>query len=391
MLDQFDKLSRGYLGMRVFSAVAFVAALGVGCAMFGWLYPKYDATAMLHFPEDRRVTPSGDDRSEKSNVIDLPEYKRVASSYDSKAKLAAYLNTTNYHESAAALRLLETWENSSSWTVVPVLAISRRDQKDFGELKDAGSGALLGVELKASAGTRPMAEAMVYILAGYFTESILRERIRSWVLAEKVHALSTAKTTQASILRAELEIDLDTRRAEEMKAIIARYPAAAQMDTRQLVTLNAAEGGERFLSPLAQLVGAESSISFRREQIRRRERALRQGHLLAQFYMAAEPLVDQYPNASNLLDALTELTRKTLPKEDTSEEWAREATLLVRGALDGFAAMRSQFGIRRDVRIEAARSRNPLRLAMFGTVLGVVLLGGVALLRAGARAPGASA
>ena len=380
MFDRIDRLSRVYLGMRVLFVLAFLIVISLGCAMIGWLFPKYDAIAMLQFPMESRVT-SGEFGAVGRNVIDLPEYKRVAAEYDSRANMAEYLEATSHHDSVAARRLLEGWENSGSWTAQPVLPISRRDRKDYGELKDAASVALLGLELKASAHTGPIAVEIVNILAGYFTNTVLRERIHLWVVAEKVGWLSSAKNKQADVLRSRLEIELASRRIQEMKEILVRYPEATQMDTRQVITLNAPTGSERFLSPLAQLVGAESSISHRREKILRLNRDLLKGELLTQFLLAAEPMVDQHPDTANLLLALFELVHKTFPKEGTGEEWAREAKLDVMGTLEAFAAMRSQFGIRRDVRLEKSRSRNPLRLALLGAVLGVVLLGGGALLR----------
>ena len=85
------------------------------------------------------------------------------------------------------------------------------------------------------------------------------------------------------------------------------------MDSRQVVSVNQAEGGERYLSPLAQLVGAESAISQRRKAIRRWQRELKQKTILAQYYSSADALLDREIEVARLLVELKALAARTLP------------------------------------------------------------------------------
>jgi len=266
---------------------------------------------------------------------------------------------------------------------VPILPFSRRDQKEFGDIKDASATALLGLELTTNARTEATAQDMVAILAGYYTNAVVRERVRAWILAGKVDALSQLKVIQADVLRAELDIELYGRRAEDMKGILARNPDAARMDARQVVSVNPAEGGERYLSPLAQLVGAESAVSQRREMIHRWKREYKQKEVLARFFGEAEALLDREADIAKLLPALRALSAKNFADSDSAAlEWSREAALRVNGALDNFEVMRSQFGVRNGVRVAEVPSRSPLRLGAIGVAAGVMLLAGLAFLRA---------
>lgn len=349
---------------------------------------------MLQFPEaqkpqDPKERPS-DQRvvDPKANVIELSAYKRVAASYDSADQLRAYVEAVGLRENPAAARLLRQVESPGFWekAAVPVLPFSRRDQKEFGDIKDASATAMLGLELTTDARTEATAQDMVMILAAYYTNAVLRERVRAWILAGKVDALSQLKVIQADILRAELDIDLYGRRAEDMKGILARNPDAARMDARQVVSVNPAEGGERYLSPLAQLVGAESAISQRRELIRRWQREHKQKEVLAQFFGEAEAQLDRETDVSKLLSALRVLSAKTFAHPDSAQEWSREAALRVNGALDNFEVMRSQFGVRNGVRVGAVSGRDPLRLGALGAAAGVLLLAGLAFVRGTLRA-----
>jgi hypothetical protein len=223
---------------------------------------------------------------------------------------------------------------------------------------------------------------MVSILAGYYINAVVRERMRAWMLSGKFDSQSQEKGVRADILRAELDIELFGRRAQDMKAVLARYPDAARMDSRQVVSVNPSEGGERYLSPLAQLVGAESAISQRREMIRRSQRDLKQKAILAPFYSSAETLLDQGIDVTKLLAELKALSSKTFSNAESAQEWNQEAALRVNGALDNFDVMRSQFGVRNGIRVGEVASRSPWRLAGLGVVAGLVLLGALALLRA---------
>ena len=345
--------------------------LAIAGVAVGMLFPKFEATALLQFPEPQKsVERPGEPRlpeqrplDPKANVIELAAYKRVAASYDSAAQLGAYLEAAGLSSRPGAARLLKQAENPNFWSkvAVPVLPFSRRDQKEFGDIKDASATTMLGLELTADARTESVAQDMVNLLAGYYINAVVRERIRAWTLAGKVDAQSLEKGVRADILRAELDIELYGRRADDMKAMLARYPDAARMDSRQVVSVNPSEGGERYLSPLAQLVGAESAISQRREMIRRWQRELKQKSILAQFYASADALLDREIDVTKLLAELKALATKTFSHAEAAQEWNQEAALRVNGALDNFEVMRRS--IRCPQRNSSRRSREPQPVA----------------------------
>lgn len=391
-VHQVDALLRKYVGVGLGLALLIPVLLAIAGVAVGVLFPKLQATALLQFPEPQKIADrTGEARlaeqrpsDPKANVIELASYKRVSATYNSAAQLGAYLDAAGLSSSPGAVRLLAQAASPSFWEKVaaPVLPFSRRDQKEFGDIKDASATNLLGLELTADARTESVAQDMVNLLAGYYINAVVRERMRAWTLAGKVDAQSQEKGVRADILRAELDIELFGRRADDMKAILARYPDAARMDSRQVVSVNPAEGGERYLSPIAQLVGAESAISQRREMIRRWQRELQQKTFLARFYVDADALLDREVDVTRLLAELRALAASTFGHKDSAQEWNQEAALRVNGALDNFEVMRSQFGVRNGIRISGVAGRNPIRLAGIGMAVGIVLLGMLAFLRA---------
>jgi hypothetical protein len=395
-VGQVDALLRKYVGVGPGFALLVPLVLAVAGVAVSMLFPKFEATALLQFPEAQKsVERAGEPRlteqrplDPKANVIELAAYKRVAASYDSAAQLGSYLEAAGLSIRPGAARLLRQADDPNFWSraAVPVLPFSRRDQKEFGDIKDASATTMLGLELTTDARTESLAQDMVHLLAGYYINAVVRERIRAWTLAGKVDAQSLEKGVRADILRAELDIELYGRRVDDMKATLARYPDAARMDSRQVVSVNQAEGGERYLSPLAQLVGAESAISQRREMIRRWQRELKQKTILAQFYASADALLDREVEVAKLLVELKALATKAFSHAEAAQEWNQEAALRVGGALDNFEVMRGQFGVRNGVRAGEVASRSPLRLAGLGIAAGLLVLGAVAFLRTAVRA-----
>jgi hypothetical protein len=400
-LGQVDALLRRHVGFGLGVSILLPAVLAVAGVTAGTFFPKFEATALLQFPEaqksaERQGEPRPLDQrpvDPKANVIELAAYKRVAASYDSAAQLRAYLKAAGLTDRPGAERLLIQAQTQSFWDRVstPVLPYSRRDQREFGDIKDASATTMLGLELTADARAASIAHSMVEVLAGYYVNAVVRERIRAWVLAGKVESQSLEKNVRADILRAELDIELYRRRAEDMKAVLARYPDAARMDSRQVVSVNPSEGGERYLSPLAQLVGAESAISQRQEMIRRWQRELKQKTVLAQFFSKADELLKGEVEVSKLLSELKALASTSFFHAEAEQEWNREAALRVGGALDNFEVMRSQFGVRNGIRTGEVASRTPLRLAVLGAMAGFFILMAIAFTRAALQAANGAA
>lgn len=399
-LSELDDFFQRTSGVRLHIGLLLVLSLGAGGAIFGAVFPKFASTAFLQFPEPRRVVEAPRDQGPpdhrqidpKANVIELATYKRAAASYDSIAQLEAYIQAGGLSDRPGAAELLRQADDRSFWesVAVPVLPFSRSDQKQFGDIKDASATTILGLELSARARTRPVAEDMISIIAGYYINAVVRERVRAWILSGKMDAQSQEKSVRADVLRAELDIHLYGQRIEDLKSMLARYPDAARMDARQVVNVNQSEGGERYLSPLAQLVGAESAISQRRELIRRWQRDLKQKTVLAQFFSKADELVAREVFVPNLLKDLQSLAGSTFTHPDSAQEWNQEATLRVNGALDNFEVMQSQFGLRSGIRTAKVGARSPLRLASLGIAAGLLLLVGLTFIRAAVRASAAS-
>ena len=393
---------RDHVGVGIVWVVLIPLALVLLGAGAGLLLPKFEAKAVLQFPEatpaqkleaNAKAAPqtrevSGISRLLESNMVELPTYKRVAAAYESVAPFEAYAQALAISDRPAVSRILKQANDPGFWarSAQPILPFSRRDQREFGDIKGASGATILGLELTADARTETIARDMIDVLAAYYVNAVVRERIRAWALVGKVESQPQEKRLRADVVRAELDIELYRRRAEDMKALLARYPEAARMDSRQMIAVSPGEGDERYLSPLAQLVGAESAISQRREMISRWQRELKQKSVLASYFNNANDMIERDIDVAKLLPALRVQAVQSFGGVEGAGEWSKEAALSIQGALDNFDALRGQFGVRNSVRAGPIGSRDPLRLGLLGALIGIALLGAIAIMRATLRA-----
>jgi len=361
---------RGVTGLGITGCAAVLLGLAAIGALAGWVFPKYEANALLDTPG-----------------ANLAELKRVVPGYASEVALGRFIDATGNAALPAAERLLVQARDRSFWERVanPILPLSRKDTKEIGDMKEGLTTSLIGLELRADARDPVTADAMVLILSDFFTNALLRERIRAWIVAGLGVTRTRQNSLRADIIATQLNIDSAQRRITDLKAIGARYPDASRADGRQVVSV--AEGGDRFLPLPAQLVAAESNISQLRESILRSERQVRQFDLLAGYYLRAEAVFKNQPLTVALIPELMKVADQVFARTEPDAEWARESRLRTQASIADFSVVQDSFGIRNGARVGSVASRSPARLAALGVALGAALLGAVAFLRASLNSP----
>jgi hypothetical protein len=391
MLQRLNRFCLDYLLMGPWQALALVAALAAAGAAVGLAFPKWNAEGLLETPgvvipfEAPRENPDNARPEPKTRYVTLAEYRKAAAAYASQAALHEFLAAAGA-QSPAAERLLLQSEQPGFWADVatPVLPFSRRDAREYGELKDAASDSLVGIELKTNARTPELASEMNGIMGSHFANALIRERIRAWILKNSGEAPAKQKALRAEVVEGQMKIEATGSRIQDLKAILARYPESGKLDSRQVVAIS--EGSDRFLSPLAQLVAAESSIAKQKETIARKEREARQFDLLERYFARADEKLKSAPLASEMIPVLAALTTAPFEGVDANADWAREVFLRLQADIAGFSSAQASFGFRNEARTAKAPWRDPVQLAVLGAAGALVLLGLIAFVRASMRA-----
>jgi hypothetical protein len=399
MPKNLERVCREHLAIAPWHALALIVLLAVAGAAVAILFPKWKAEGLLETPgvvvvapdpQRERTNDNGQAPLPKTQYVTLAEYRKVAAAYSSVPSLSEFFAAAG-KSGPAVDRLLAQAENPGFWNGVasPVLPFSRRDAREFGELKDAASNSLVGVDLATDARTPELAVEMLATMSDYYVNGFIRERIRGWILKHGGEAPARQKALLAEVVEAQTKIETMGLRIKDLRTILARYPEAAKLDARQVV--NITEGSDRFLSPLVQLVAAETSITQLRETIARKERQARQYDFQQRYFAQAEKAVQSTLLVRDLVPALTQLASQRFEKVDSESDWAREVVLRIQADVAGFASALASFGIRNDARVAKVSARDPVRLAAFAAGAGLLLLGLVAFVRASLRAPSADA
>jgi len=389
MLQRLNRFCLDYLLMGPWQALALVAVLAAAGAAVGIAFPKWSAEGLLETPgvvipfEAPRENPDSVRPEPKTKYVTLAEYRKVAAAYSSQAALREFLAASG-KRGPAVDRLVLQAQQPGFWDAVatPVLPFSRRDAREYGDLKDAASDSLVGIDLATNARTPEVASEMNSIMGSHFANALIRERIHTWILKNRGDAPARQKALLAEVVEGQMKIEATNRRIQDLKAILVRYPDAVKLDSRQVIAITE----DRFLSPLAQLVAAESSIAQRKETIARKEREALQFDLLARYFAQAEEKLQSTPLVAELIPALAGSTSSKFEGVDPAEDWAREVIFRLQADIAGFSSARASFGFRNEARVAKVPSRDPVRLAAFGAVGSLLLLGLVAFIRAPMKA-----
>jgi len=391
-----DELCRDFLALGPATALVIVLGLAAAGAAIGLAFPKWNAEALLETPgiaaatePDMRERPNENQSPVKTQYVTLSDFRRILAAYSSRPAVEEFLSATGM-ESAAARQLLAHSASPDFWAAAatPVLPFSRRDAREYGELKDAASNALDGVQIAVVAADGALAVQMLQVVSSYIKNALIRERIRAWIIKHGGETPARLGVLKAEIIDTQMKIDVMGKRVQDLKLILARYPEASKIDARQVVAIT--EGSDRFLSPLVQVIAAETSITQLREAVVRKERQARQLELQQQYFEQATQALQTTPLVAKLIPVLGTLAAQKFDGIDVEAEWAREVVYRIQSDLDGFATAQKSFGIRNEPRLASMASRNPLRLGVFGAAAGVLLLGLLAFVRASlktARSP----
>lgn len=364
---------RGAVRLALIGAVV----LAVLFAGVGYMSPMYEASALLQFPTARLRSPEI-----RNAALDLPVYRRAVATYISTDQMTRYAQHLGIDNRAPTVEMIRQSRTPGFWdrVAMPMAPLSREDRRQFGLQKAEESAVLLGVRLGVTGRRKDEVSEMIEFLGMYYSNTLIRARIRNWMLESRIDVEGARNLSGSEIVRLGLQNKMHQRRIAAMKEILVRYPDAARLDPRTTINVVSGERNdddrvreERLLSPLAQIVASESAIAQNNEMIERLEREIYQRELLGQYFVAAERIADSKPDAFDLVSPLRELALSHFVVSNLGAEAAvQEVRLGIEGALDIFEAMPTQYGVRGSIRVHRPMRNEPAFLGVLGAILGGV-------------------
>lgn len=229
----------------------------------------------------------------------------------------------------------------------------------------------LGLRLTHTAADPVEAANVATWLGGYFKDVATREAVRDQVLRWTAETRQFSDRALERKLKYEFDIEQAQTRATSLKKIVASYPESARREGQQVVDVR--KDNEKFMSPLAQLVGAESEIIEIREKVQKLNREIEQQAFAKAMVGDAEAAVNQARSGSESVLKLSAVITDFAKKVKTEAE--REKLLSLAADVSQITARflsQAQFVAQPSVPTSPERPR-PLMVMALGGLLFALL------------------
>lgn len=234
----------------------------------------------------------------------------------------------------------------------------------------------LGLRLTHTASDPVEAANVATWLGGYFKDVATREAVRDQVLRWTAETRQFSDRALERKLKYEFDIEQAQTRVISLKKIVASYPESARREGQQVVDVR--KDNEKFMSPLAQLVGAESEIIEIREKVQKLNREIEQQAFAKAMVGDAEAAVNQARSGSESVLKLSAVVTDFAKKVKTEAE--REKLLSLAADVSQITARflsQAQFVAKPSVPTNPERPR-PLMVMALGGLLFALLAAALA-------------
>ncbi|WP_322980558.1 hypothetical protein [Pseudomonas sp. C11] len=216
--------------------------------------PIYQLTALLDTPtlsldKWRQIEPILPDKALIQNTL---EKNLADSDEDERQRLAGRFGNPEF------------WKNS-----VRYRSALRRDDIQDAPSANLQKASTLGLELSIRASNDDQSKRLQQLMISQIREAMMLEGARSLINDWQNLIIDKRPELQVQLFEKQVDIQLNRSRIEDMQQLLAQYPELRQIERNTLVSVQG--GGGRYLSPLAQIVALESTISEDNSLIKKTE------------------------------------------------------------------------------------------------------------------------
>jgi hypothetical protein len=349
--------------------------------------------AALEF-DAKKALPYGDGKTPLlvlSRGIAPPDFKTVVPRFDAAAFAAFAARRPIDPALAERIERELAIEERRRELLVPVYGSTRSDQRELGESTKAQENAVLGVRVGYASRDRERARSVVVTVGEFIAETAFLAAVRDVVAVRERDHEGNRLVNENAFVNARFVISQLEARGRTLEKLRAAHPELGKGAPQQVVSV--AEGGSRYLSPAAQVVGVESTLAEYRERVSSAERQARKAAAQYDFYRRIDGLLATKPSADALLAEMRKLVGVVFPSGTDPDGAIAEGRNEVLLDLVQIAALRERGLI--FIATPAIAEREPATLVKFGLAAGLAtLLAGLAVVlaavwwrsgRAGAR------
>ena len=256
-------------------------------------------------------------------------YKRLQPMILNADRFQAFAAETHIDDQAAkSLALLLDSPEVFAKTATMVYSTTPKDAKDYVLDKD-NSASFLGMQIATRSSSPEAAKNLNTTIAEYFVDSLMMADLRDWISSKAVDHEQQALTLKNQVIDVTRKIVESQQKLEALKGIVKRYPDTARMEVRQVLSLE--KGGDRFMSPMAQIVAVESFVVDAQQELITLKRKQRQLDLAYDFYNGAFTSLDKTQSGKQLFASLlaskNDVLKKILPADEVAVETVNSISL----------------------------------------------------------------
>ncbi len=149
-------------------------------------------------------------------------------------------------------------------------AFAKEDAREFAQLPQDESNSVIGLNLAYETDSPENASALVEFFGDYIRDCLMYVTLYNYIMEGYSSTISTVNKNENEIIGFQFELLQNTNKLKDIRAILSNYPESEKLENRQLVSVQ--EGGSRFLAPVTQLVGIESTLADVRRDLAELER-----------------------------------------------------------------------------------------------------------------------
>ncbi|MFK0375138.1 hypothetical protein [Pandoraea sp. NPDC090278] len=263
---------------------------------------------------------------------DVSQYNAQRPAFYDVAQLRRFLehkNKLNTPEGAFLMNSLNVAFIAKN--VVLTMPYGKDDVRYLGD-KDKLPSVSTGLELTMrSKDSGEQAAASMKLLTDFVIDQMLKQTLTSEFRNKLLSAKGKRQTLDNQLIGIDQNLVELTARLDDTRQIAARYPEAARLNERQLLTTTGESG--RFLSPMAQMIGLEADIAALKTSQQRLKRTEQANTITLEFYESLNKRLPTNPTGDQLLNGLIAEIKthfgETPPEDDVTREVYNNELLLV--------------------------------------------------------------
>ena len=248
-------------------------------------YVKIENDLPIYLTNNPTEKISEKERKEIPSIgIPIPIYKGISTQFFNPNRLQFFASKNKSfgeREFKSIKYKLNTPTEINKW-IKPVYAFAKEDAREFVQLSQDETNRVIGLNLVYEADSPVTAHDYVIFFGKYIRDCFLYTTLINYIMDGYSATQSELNKNENDIINLKFEILQNTKKMQDIRNIISSNPEAAKIENRQLVSIQ--DGGSRFLAPVTQLVGIESSLADQRRNLAELERKKEKFNLRSEYF-----------------------------------------------------------------------------------------------------------